>query len=362
MQRLARLPTFLPLPLVTLPRNKHHRRHRRFLTMSSIPCLPLGQPQSPSKMPVVGLGTWKSASGVTATVVHSALKAGYRCIDCACDYGNEAEVGAGITSAMAEGIVKREDLFVTSKLWNTFHRREHVRPALMRSLSDLQLSYLDLYLIHFPISLKYVPIEKRYPPEWVPDPNVPGEDKLVEDRVPIAETWAAMEALVDEGLVKHIGVCNFSVSLLMDFLSYARIRPAVLQVELHPYLQQNRLVEFCKREGIAVTGFSPLGSGSYIQLDMDRGDRLLEDAVLKEIARRKGKTAAQVVLRWGVQRGTAVIPKTERKERLMENFDIFDFELSNEEMDAIQALDRGTRYNDPAEFCIGMGKSVPIYD
>lgn len=313
-------------------------------------------------MPQVGLGTWKSPPGVAQSVVEAAIRAGYRCIDCACDYGNEAEVGAGIASAVAAGIVAREDLFVTSKLWNTFHRREHVRMALMRTLSDLQLAYVDLYLIHFPISLKFVPFEKRYPPEWLQDPDVPGQDKLVEDPVPVSETWAALEELVDEGLIKHIGVSNFPAMLIMDLLSYARIRPAVLQVELHPYLQQHRLLELCKRENIAVTAFSPLGAGSYVQLGMDKGDRVLEEAVLKEIAEKKGKSVAQVVLRWGIQRGTAVIPKTEKEERLQENMDLFEFELSADEMAAIGKLDRGTRYNDPGVFCVGMGKSIPIYD
>lgn len=284
------------------------------------------------------------------------MRAGYRAIDCACDYGNEAEVGAGISEALSAGVVKREELFVTSKLWNTFHRAEHVKPALQRSLADLKLGYLDLYLIHFPISLAYVDPEERYPPEWLKD------GKLVEERVPVAETWGAMEKLVDEGLVKHIGVSNFPAMLLMDLLSYARIKPAVLQVEMHPYLQQPRLVDLCGREGIVLTAFSPLGAGSYVELDMDKGHRLLEDPVLKGIARKKGRSIAQVALRWGVQRGIVVIPKTSKVERLKENFQLFDFELDEADMDAIRKLDRGTRYNDPGEFCVDKGKSIPIYD
>ncbi|CDF41015.1 unnamed protein product [Chondrus crispus] len=295
-----------------------------------IPTLPLGHPPHPPPLPSLGLGTWKAPKGVTAPVVTAALRAGYRMLDCACDYGNEQEVGAGISDALSAATVTRDDIFVTSKLWNTFHKREHVKPALLRSLADLRLQKLDLYLMHFPISLAY--------------------------------TWKAMEALVDEGLVSHIGVCNFPAALLMDLLSYARIKPAVLQVEMHPYLQQVNLLELCKREGVQVTAFSPLGASSYVELNMDRGDRLLDDPVLKKIAEKKGCSVAQVALRWGVQRGTSVIPKTCKVERLGQNMDVFGFELDKQEMAEIAALDRGTRYNDPGVFCKGMGHSIPIYD
>lgn len=322
----------------------------------SIPNLPLGHPPHPPPLPSLGLGTWKAPKGVTAPVVTAALRAGYRMLDCACDYGNEQEVGAGISGALSAGTVTRDDIFVTSKLWNTFHKREHVKPALVRTLADLGLQKLDLYLMHFPISLAYVDPVESYPPEWLKD------GKLVEERVPIAETWQAMEALVDEGLVSHIGVCNFPAILLMDLLSYARIKPAVLQVEMHPYLQQVNLLELCKREGVQVTAFSPLGASSYVELNMDRGDRLLDEPVLKKIAEKKGCSVAQVALRWGVQRGTSVIPKTCKVERLGENMDVFGFELDKQEMAEIAALDRGTRYNDPGVFCKGMGHSIPIYD
>lgn len=325
-------------------------------TTSVPPSVPLGRPPHGPSIPSLGLGTWKAPKGVVTTVVAAALRLGYRMLDCACDYGNEAEVGAGISEVLSAGVVKRDDLFVTSKLWNTFHRREHVKPALLRTLSDLGLQHLDLYLIHFPISLAYVDPKECYPPEWLKD------GKLVEDRVPLAETWKAMEELVDEGLVTHIGLSNFPASLLMDLLSYARIKPAVLQVEMHPYLQQNKLLELCKREGVQVTAFSPLGAGSYVELDMDRGDRLLEDPVIKAIAEKKGRTPAQIAIRWGLQRDTVVIPKTSKVERLKENFELFDFELDDLEMAEIAKLDRGTRYNDPGVFCVGMGHSIPIYD
>lgn len=330
------------------------------MTKSQFPSIPIGSP--PTQMPLIGLGTWKSPKGVTSTIAEQAIRKGYRHLDCACDYGNEKEVGAGIAAAISAGVCTREELFVTSKLWNTFHKKEHVRPALIKSLNDLGLDRLELYLIHFPISLAYVSMENRYPPEWLKDPNTPGEDTLVEERVPLSETWAALEACVDEGLVSHIGVSNFPVALLMDLLSYARIKPAVLQVELHPYLQQPRLLEFCKREGIAVTAFSPLGAGSYRELGMDKGDRVLDEELFGRIGKRVGKSCAQVVLRWGLQRGCAVIPKTSKVERLEENMNLFDFELSESDMKEIAKLDKGRRYNDPGDFCVGMGRSVPIYD
>lgn len=330
------------------------------MSTPAIPSVPIGNP--PLAMPLVGLGTWKSPPGVTASIVEAAIRKGYRHIDCACDYGNEVEVGLGISRAIDAGICTRDDLFITSKLWNTFHKAQHVRPALVKSLTDLKLEKLDLYLIHFPISLAHVPVEKRYPPEWIKDPENPKENTLVEERVPVSETWAAMEACVKEGLVRHIGVSNFPAILIMDLLSYATIRPAALQVELHPYLQQQRLLQFCKREGIVVTAFSPLGAGSYVELGMDGGDRVLEEDSLKRIADRVGKSAAQVALRWGVQRGCVVIPKTAREERLEENMDVFGFELSEEDMKDIAGLERGRRYNDPGAFCVGMGHSIPIYD
>ena len=172
---------------------------------------------SGDKMPIVGFGCWKIGKDVCADTVYNAIKAGYRCIDEAADYGNEKEAGQGIKKALDEGIVKREDLWVTSKLWNTYHRKEHVKLAVKKSLEDLGLEYLDLYLIHFPIALKFVPFEKRYPPEWFHDPEA-ADKRMEEDLVPYRETWEAMEELVNEGLVKNIGACNIGTSMLRDVL------------------------------------------------------------------------------------------------------------------------------------------------
>jgi D-xylose reductase len=314
-------------------------------------------------LPPIGLGLWKVPNDSAAQLVQQAIAAGYRHLDCACDYGNEREVGAGIRAALASGACRREELWVTSKLWNTYHAAEHVRPALERSLRDLGLDYLDLYLIHFPIAQAFVPFETRYPPGWFFDPAAP-KPGMKFARVPLAETWGAMEELVDAGLVRHIGVCNFGTALLRDLLSYARIRPAVLQIELHPFLTQEKLVRFARESGLAVTAFSPLGAQSYYSIGMAGSDEsVLEHLTIRDIAWLHGRTPAQVVLRWAIQRGTSVVPKTTRTERLRENLAIGDFELSDEEMAAIGALDRNHRFNDPGVFCAAAFNTFcPIYE
>lgn len=316
-----------------------------------------------TKMPSVGLGLWKIERERVAHVVKQAIQIGYRHLDSAADYGNELEVGHGIKQALDEGLCKREDLWITSKLWNTFHAAEHVEQACDKTLADLGVEYLDLYLVHFPISLQYVPIATRYPPEWIFDPEAQ-EPEMKIAPVPLSETWRAMEALVAKGKVKQIGVCNYNSALMHDLMAYAKIKPAVLQIESHPYLTQERLLRLAAEYDIAVTTFSPLGSLSYIELDMARQEEsLLQQPVVLAAAQRLNRSAAQVLLRWGVQRGTAIIPKTSRVERLAENIALFDFELSSQEMEAISALNCNRRFNDPGLFCeLAFGKFYPIYD
>lgn len=326
----------------------------------TIPTLDVG---ADGQMPVIGLGLWKIDKPQVADAVVEAIRAGYRHLDSACDYGNEKEVGEGIKRAIDEGLCTREDLWITSKLWNTYHHPDHVVMAMDQTLHDLGVDYLDLYLIHFPIALEFVPFETRYPPEWLFDPS---EEMPVMKpaKVPLSDTWKAMETLVDSGLTKHIGVCNYGVSLLRDLLNYARIPPAVLQVESHPYLTQEKLMRFCAEEDIAVTAFSPLGALSYLELDMAQANEsVLVQPAVAGIAARLGKTPAQVILRWGVQRGNAIIPKTTKPERLIENASLFDFELSADDMAAINALNKNQRFNDPGVFAeLAFNTFYPIYE
>lgn len=316
----------------------------------------------PDTIPPIGFGFWKVAREDAANVAYQAIEAGYRHLDCAADYGNEIEVGQGIARAIAEGLVAREDLWVTSKLWNTFHAPEHVEEGCRKSLADLGLDYLDLYLVHFPIALEYVPIEERYPPEWVHDPAANSGMKRA--KVPLHATWGAMEELVGKGLVRRIGVCNYNSALVHDLMTYAQVQPYALQIEAHPYLTQDKLIRLAKGYGMEVTAFSPLGALSYVELDMaGQGDSVLTEPAVKSAAEAHGKTPAQVVLRWGVQRGTSIIPKTSKPERMRENLDIADFQLSEEEMAAISALNANRRFNDPGVFAeAAFGSFHPIYD
>jgi D-xylose reductase len=316
-----------------------------------------------SQMPPVGFGLWKIPRKDTADAVVEAVRAGYRHFDSAADYANEAETGAGLARAMAEGLVKREELWITSKLWNTHHAPEHVEEACRKTLADLRLDCLDLYLIHFPIALEYVPIETRYPAEWLHDPDA-AEPVMKRAPVPLHQTWMAMEALVEKGLVNRIGVCNYSTALIHDLMAYAVVPPHTLQVEAHPYLTQEKLIRCARGYGIDVTAFSPLGAQSYFELGMaEQGESLLDAVPVTAAAQAHGKTPAQVLLRWGVQRGTAVIPKTSKPERMRENLDIFDFELSGVEMAAISALNQDRRFNDPGVFTEAAFNTFhPIYD
>ena len=310
-------------------------------------------------LPTPGLGTWKIPDDLTPQIVHQAIEFGYRHLDCAADYGNEKLVGKGIASALDAGLCTREDLWVTSKLWNTYHEPQHVRAACQKSLADLGLDYLNLYLIHFPIALAYVPFEEMYPPGWTA-----GGEAMNPIKVPYADTWRAMEELVEAGLVKKIGVSNLTTGSLRDVLSYARIKPAVLQVEIHPYLTQNTLVRYCQEEDIAVTAFSPFGADSYLPLGMaTESERLLANPALQAIAKAHGRSTAQVALRWAMQRGTIPIPKTQSPDHLRDNIDLFEFVLNPDEMATITGLNQNRRFNDPGVFGeAAFNTFYPIFD
>jgi D-xylose reductase len=296
-------------------------------------------------MPLMGFGLWKVPRPQTADTVYEALKAGYRLLDGAGDYGNEKEAGEGLARAIKDCVVKREEVFVTSKLWNTFHAPEHVAKMARFQLELWGIDYFDLFHIHFPIALKYVDPSHRYPPEWFGD-----DGKTVElDNTPIQATWQAMEKLVDEGLAKNIGVSNFNGSLLLDVVRYARIPPSVLQVEHHPYLVQQPLLDLAKSLGIAVTAYCSFGPASWVELGMhEHVASLLEHDGIAAIASKHRKTPAQILLRWASQRGVAVIPKSSNPERARSNFQSLDFTIPEEDMKTITAMDKGVRFNDPA--------------
>jgi len=300
---------------------------------------------SGAKMPLVGFGCWKVTKDTCADTIYHAIKAGYRLFDSACDYGNEKESGEGLKRALDDGIVKREEIFITSKLWHNFHAKEHVHQIAKKQLADWQLDYFDLFLIHFPISLEYIDPKIKYPPGWFGT-----DDKTVHiGNVPIQETWQAMEELVDHGLVKDIGVSNFSGAILLDVLRYNKKPVSVLQIEHHPYLTQEPLVSLCKELGIAITGYCSFGPQSWVELGMAGGAvSLLTSETIKSIAAATGKTPAQVLLRWATQRGIAVIPKSNNHDRLIQNLQCTDFNLSEEHLKAISALNINFRFNDPS--------------
>ena len=290
--------------------------------------------QNGDTIPMLGLGTWKSEPGDVYEAVKEAVHIGYRHLDCAPIYGNEPEIGQALSECFQEGLVTRDEMFITSKLWNDSHAPGDVKPALEGTLADLRLNYLDLFLIHWPVAFK----------KGVAFPET-ADEMIGLDELPIAETWEALEAAVDEGLCRHIGVSNFSAAKVRTLLESARLKPEMNQIELHPYLQQAELVDFCRANGVHVTAYSPLGSRDRSpEFKAPSEPDLFRDPTVRSIAERHGITPAQVLIAWAVQRGTSVIPKSTNPERMEQNLAAAEISLSAEDMRTIASLDRHSRY------------------
>ena len=278
------------------------------------------------RIPALGFGTLIPDPAVTITATRDALEAGFRHFDCAERYGNEREVGQTLQAGLTAGGVAREEIFVTTKLWNSNHRPERVEPAFQASLDRLALKYLDLYLIHTPFAFQ---------PGDNQDPRDQNGNVIYDQGVTLLDTWKALETLVDHGKCRAIGLSDVDLDRLKPIYESARIKPAVVQVESHPYLPETELLDYCKRNGIVLLAFAPLGHG------MKPG--LLEDPIILAIAARVGKTPAQVLLAWAVQRGTALLTTPKSAARAKENFDIST--LPQDALDEINRIQTRQRLN-----------------
>ncbi|EDO36411.1 predicted protein [Nematostella vectensis] len=289
-----------------------------------------------ASIPAMALGTWQSSKEEVGNAVRLAIELGYRHIDCAEIYGNEGEIGEALSEVLTEGKVKREELFVTSKLWCDSHHPDDVLPACQATLKNLQLDYLDLYLIHIPVAFK----------KGVRLPHSIAEGIIGYTPEGVQNTWQAMEGLVAKGLCKAIGVSNFSVKRLNKLLETASIVPACNQVELHPYLPQEKLKEFCDSKGILLTAYSPLGNpGRLVPKErLEREPKVMEEPVIKEIAAKHNCSVARVLLRWGIQRGYPVLPKSTSRDHLHDNFSALGLVLTDDEMAAIKSITTRQRY------------------
>jgi len=298
------------------------------------------------EIPNVGLGTWKADPGQVGLAVEAALDAGYKHIDCAWVYFNEKEIGEAIKKKVDDGTIKREELFVTTKLWNTFHQPADVKDAFMKSLTDLGLDYIDLYLIHFPVGFTKDG-DNQYPMK---------DGKLDIDPVDYVETWKALEKLQKEGLVRSIGVSNFNWKQIERIMKTCEITPAMNQIEIHPFFGNDEEVEWCQKNGIAVTAYSPFGSPDRRWATKDE-KTILSDPRVITLAEKYGKNVGQIVLRYLLQRNLIVIPKSVTASRIAGNLKISDFELSSEDFDIIAEMNTRKRFTWPTVGVPGLSEA-----
>jgi len=321
-----------------------------------------------AKIPAIGMGTFtgtrntaKAEGGTMYETTKMWLRSGGRLVDAASNYLNEDEIGDAIEESINEGWVTRDEIFISSKLNNPYHRPEDVRPMLEKSLMDLKVDQTDMFLMHWPTAFKYVPYDattRGFPLDYEPDccTKVTGVEwdpvKFQADWPPphldtgvtIHETWQAMSECVDAGLTKAIGVCNFKVSLLHELLCGTDHVPAVVQSERHPYCQQTNLIKFCQMNGILFQGYSPLGYGEF---KSDTEVSVLENPIINEIAKKHGKSAASTVLRWHIQGGIGVPPFSLKENELRENLTVGSWSLDEEDMAAIATVDKDFHYLRP---------------
>ena len=309
-------------------------------------------------MPRLGLGTWLGYNDDITSAVEHAIDIGYRHIDCAHIYLNEMDVGKAITKKIEEKRVNREDLFITGKLWNAFHKPELVEEGLNYTLKHLNVEYLDLFLIHWPTSTE---LRENWPenPRDSPDKMENGEIVFRDDGedAPYLKTWGKMEDLLATGKIRAIGLSNFSWVQWQKIIKNCRVLPHMMHLEMNPISQHPEMLEFAKERKIAVTGYAPMGCGGRPSVCFETSDAhknnaietlendsvVLQNPVLVGIGEKYGKTAAQVCVRFGIQRGYVVIPKSVKKERVSENCDVFDFELSEADMKSVYGLNQNKK-------------------